>query len=210
MRRDRPRSKTTASSRSSTSRPAAPAASAPRTAPRWRSIHNLDDEALFGRLAIMTEGVERPVIGFYCKECAGAAISLSGLRHDAYPENVRLVELPCLGRVSALHIVEAARLGAAGVFLAGCAEGRCQYRRGDLSAADQVKLAGELLVEAGQSMPLGALAPVRRRPSHRGSPHPPLLRRRGRLRHRRRRPRPRRRLCSIVHGRRGKRGLSGR
>ncbi len=122
--------------------------------PEMAIVHNLDDEALFGRLAIMTEGVDRPVIGFYCKECAGAAISLSGLRHDAYPENVRLVQLPCLGRISALHIAEAARLGAAGVFLAGCAEGRCQYRRGDLSAADQVKLAGELLDEAGQAIPL--------------------------------------------------------
>ncbi len=122
--------------------------------PEMAIVHNLDDEALFGRLAIMTSGVERPVIGFYCKECAGAAISLSGLRHDAYPQTVRLVQLPCLGRVSALHIIEAARLGAAGVFLAGCAEGRCQYRRGDMSAADQVELARELLAEAGQSIPL--------------------------------------------------------
>ena len=76
----------------------------------------------------MTQGVDKPVVGFYCKECAGAAIGLSGQRRDHYPESVRLVELPCLGRVSALHIVEAARLGAAGVFLAGCASGRCQYR----------------------------------------------------------------------------------
>jgi coenzyme F420-reducing hydrogenase delta subunit len=102
----------------------------------------------------MTAGVERPVVGFYCKECAGAAISLSGLRHDRYPENVRLIELPCLGRISALHIVEAARLGAAGVFLAGCAEDRCQYRKGDLSAEEQVGLARELLEEAGMDLPL--------------------------------------------------------
>jgi heterodisulfide reductase subunit A len=122
--------------------------------PEMAIVHNLDDEALFGRLAMMTADVEKPVVGFYCKECAGAAISLSGLRHDPYPENVRLVQLPCLGRVSALHIVEAARLGAAGVFLAGCAEGRCQYRTGDTSALEQVKLAEELLAEAGATMPL--------------------------------------------------------
>ena len=122
--------------------------------PEIAIVHNVEDDAIFGRLAVMSEGVEQPVIGFYCKECAGAAISLSGLRHDPYPENVRLVELPCLGRVSALHIVEAAQLGAAGVFLAGCAEGRCQYRRGDISAAEQVKLAGELLAEAGMTVPL--------------------------------------------------------
>ena len=40
------------------------------------------------------------------------AIGLSGQRRDKYPEGVRLIELPCLGRVSALHIVEAARMGA--------------------------------------------------------------------------------------------------
>ena len=34
--------------------------------------------------------------------------------------------------------LEAARRGAAAVFLAGCAEGRCQYRRGDLSAAENL------------------------------------------------------------------------
>ena len=56
--------------------------------------------------------------------------------------------------MSALHIVEAARLGAAGVFLAGCAEGRCQFRTGDTSAAAQAALAGELLAEAGLAMPL--------------------------------------------------------
>jgi coenzyme F420-reducing hydrogenase delta subunit len=67
---------------------------------------------------------------------------------------VRLIELPCLGRISALHIIEAARLGAAGIFLAGCAEERCQYRTGDLSAEEQIELARELLEEAGTPIPL--------------------------------------------------------
>jgi heterodisulfide reductase subunit A len=122
--------------------------------PEMAIAHNLGDDALFGRLATMTDGVEKPVVGFYCRECAGAAISLSGLRRDQYPENVRLVGLPCLGRVSALHVVEAARLGAAGVFLAGCAEDRCQYRRGDASALEQTRIAEELLAEAGTRIPI--------------------------------------------------------
>ena len=122
--------------------------------PEMAIRHNLSDDALFGRLALMTQGVEKPVVGFYCKECAGAAIGLSGQRRDHYPESVRLVELPCLGRVSALHIVEAARLGAAGVFLAGCASGRCQYRTGDTSAAEQMAIAEELLAASGTPLPL--------------------------------------------------------
>jgi coenzyme F420-reducing hydrogenase delta subunit/NAD-dependent dihydropyrimidine dehydrogenase PreA subunit len=122
--------------------------------PEVAIAHNLSDDALFGRIATMTQGVDKPVVGFYCKECAGAAIGLAGQRRDKYPEGVRLIELPCLGRVSALHIVEAARLGAAGVFLAGCAEGRCQYRTGDTSALEQMTIAGEVLAEGGTPLPL--------------------------------------------------------
>ena len=122
--------------------------------PEVAIAHNLGDEALFGRIALMTQGVENPVVGFYCRECAGAAIGLAGQRRDRYPEHVRLIELPCLGRLSALHIVEAARLGAGGVFLAGCAEGRCQYRSGDASALEQMSLAEELLAAAGTPLPL--------------------------------------------------------
>ncbi len=122
--------------------------------PEMAITHNLSDDSLFGRLALVMEGVEKPVVGFYCRECAGAAIGLSGQRRDRYPESVRLVELPCLGRVSALHIVEAARLGAAGVFLAGCASGRCQYRSGDVSAAEQLAVADELLQASGTPLPL--------------------------------------------------------
>jgi heterodisulfide reductase subunit A len=122
--------------------------------PEVAIAHNLSDDALFGRIAMMTQGVEKPIVGFYCKECAGAAIGLSGQRRDRYPESVRLIELPCLGRVSALHIVEAARLGAAGVFLAGCAEGRCQYRSGDTSALEQMTIAEEVLAGSGTPLPL--------------------------------------------------------
>ena len=65
--------------------------------PEVAIAHNLSDDALFGRIATMTQGVEKPVVGFYCKECAGAAIGLAGQRRDSYPEGVRLIELPCLG-----------------------------------------------------------------------------------------------------------------
>jgi len=126
------------------------AASCPELAIR----HSLDDATVIGRLQVLTAGTDSPVIGFTCAECAAAAFTLSGLRRDPYPERVALIELPCLGRISASHIVEAARLGAAGVFLAGCVEGQCQYLRGDRSAAEQVELAAELVRQAGRTMPV--------------------------------------------------------
>ena len=122
--------------------------------PEVAITHNMGDDAIYGRLATLAAGVDQAVVGFYCQECAGAAISLGGQHRDAYPASVRLVEVPCIGRVSALHIVEAARLGAAGIFLAGCADGRCHYRSGDASATEQKRLAEEALAEAGMAVPL--------------------------------------------------------
>ena len=90
---------------------------------------------------------------------------------------MRLIELPCLGRVSALHIVEAARLGAAGVFLAGCAEGRCQFRdrRHERRRAGRAS-PSELLADAGLALPLELwhLCAVDR--DSVGPAHPPVLR----------------------------------
>jgi F420-non-reducing hydrogenase iron-sulfur subunit len=122
--------------------------------PELAIAHNMGDDAIYGRLATLTQGVDRPIVGFYCGECAGAAITLGGQHRDAYPSSVRLVEVPCIGRVSALHVVEAARLGAAGIFLAGCAEDRCHYRSGDSSAAEQKRVAEEALAEAGMAVPI--------------------------------------------------------
>jgi heterodisulfide reductase subunit A len=122
--------------------------------PEMAVRHHLGHDVLLDKVRILVEGVPDPLVGFYCRECAGVAFSLSGMGHDPYPSSVRMVELPCLGRVSALLLVEAVRLGARGIFLAGCAEGRCQFRSGDASAAEQARQARALLESAGRDVPI--------------------------------------------------------
>jgi F420-non-reducing hydrogenase iron-sulfur subunit len=66
-----------------------------------------------------------------------------------YPTNVKIVKVPCTGRVDIIHMLKAFEHGADGVFIAGCLEGECHYLRGNLRAKQRVAHAKELLDECG-------------------------------------------------------------
>ncbi len=67
----------------------------------------------------------------------------------SYPTNVKIVKVPCTGRVDIIHILKAFENGADGVFVAGCLEGECHYLKGNLRAKKRVGRAQELLNECG-------------------------------------------------------------
>jgi coenzyme F420-reducing hydrogenase delta subunit len=52
-----------------------------------------------------------------------------------YPANVKIVQVPCTGRVSLVNILHAIECGADGVFLSGCLIGDCHYISGNEKAA---------------------------------------------------------------------------
>jgi F420-non-reducing hydrogenase iron-sulfur subunit len=66
-----------------------------------------------------------------------------------YPHNVKIVKVPCTGRVDIIHMLKAFEHGADGVYLAGCLEGECHYLRGNIRAKQRVGHAKELLDECG-------------------------------------------------------------
>ncbi len=66
-----------------------------------------------------------------------------------YPPNVKIIKVPCTGRVDAIHMLKAFESGADGVFVAGCLEGECHYLRGNLRAKKRVAHVKELLEECG-------------------------------------------------------------
>ncbi|RLB73042.1 MAG: hydrogenase iron-sulfur subunit, partial [Deltaproteobacteria bacterium] len=51
-----------------------------------------------------------------------------------YPPNVRLIRLPCSGRINPFYIVKALQHGADGVLVSGCHPGECHYISGNLIA----------------------------------------------------------------------------
>ena len=92
---------------------------------------------------------ERTIIAFFCRECAYAAADATGNARIPLPTTVRSVLVPCTGRVSPLHVLSALAEGADGVFVAGCLEGQCHYREGNLSALDRIAFVQRLLESVG-------------------------------------------------------------
>ena len=92
---------------------------------------------------------ERNIVAFLCRECAYSAADAAGNARTALPPTIRTILVPCTGRVSPLHVLSALAEGADGVYLAGCLEGQCHHRVGNLHALDRVAFLKELLASVG-------------------------------------------------------------
>jgi len=66
-----------------------------------------------------------------------------------YPPDVRIIQVPCTGKVDILHLLTAFEEGADGVFVAGCLEGDCHFIEGNLHAKRRVKRVKEILDKVG-------------------------------------------------------------
>ena len=67
----------------------------------------------------------------------------------SYPTNIKIVKVPCTGRVDVLTMLKAFEAGADGVCVAGCLEGECHFLKGNLRARKRVTYLRELLQELG-------------------------------------------------------------
>ena len=85
------------------------------------------------------------IIAFCCNECSYAAADLAGLSRYAYSPKIKVIRVPCTGRVSSQHIISSFDLGAKGVIVAGCLEGQCHYTDGNINAAKNVEIAKKTL-----------------------------------------------------------------
>lgn len=66
-----------------------------------------------------------------------------------YPGTIRVVRVPCTGKVDILHILRAFEKGADGVYVVGCLEGDCRFENGNLRARKRVEQAREILDAIG-------------------------------------------------------------
>jgi F420-non-reducing hydrogenase iron-sulfur subunit len=95
------------------------------------------------------EPFEPQIVAFSCKYCAYAAADLAGSMRLSYPPNVKIVQLPCTGRIDITHLLKAIEDGADGVYVAGCLEGECHFLQGNFRARKKVEYVKKTLVELG-------------------------------------------------------------
>ena len=62
---------------------------------------------------------EPQIVAYACHYCAYAAADLAGSMRLQYPTNIKIIKLPCTGRIDALHLLRSFEDGADGVFVAG-------------------------------------------------------------------------------------------
>ena len=68
-----------------------------------------------------------------------------------YPPDIKIVRVPCTGKVDLVHILHAFEKGADGVFVVGCLEGDCRFKSGNLRAKKRVAQAKSILDLVGVS-----------------------------------------------------------
>jgi len=88
---------------------------------------------------------EPRIIGFLCNWCAFAGADLAGTTRTTYPSNIRIIRVPCSGRVDPLLVLKAFQQGADAVLIAGCHPGDCHYVQGNYYARRRFALLRQFL-----------------------------------------------------------------
>ena len=97
----------------------------------------------------MSNTFEPEILAFCCNYCAYAAADLAGSMRLEYPPNVKILHVPCTGRLDVLHVLRALEEGVDGVMVAGCLEGNCHFETGNLRARKRMNLAKSILEDVG-------------------------------------------------------------
>ena len=88
---------------------------------------------------------EPKILGFLCRWCSYAGADLAGTSRKKYPANIRIIKIPCSGRIDPLLIIRALRNGFDGVLVSGCHPGDCHYQTGNYRARRRIALTKKFL-----------------------------------------------------------------
>lgn len=89
------------------------------------------------------------IVAFLCNWCSYAGADLAGTSRIQYPPNVRVIRVPCSGRINPFFILASLQHGVDGMLISGCHPGECHYLSGNYSARRKFALLKSLLEHTG-------------------------------------------------------------
>jgi len=74
------------------------------------------------------------IVAFVCNWCTYAGADLTGTSRIKYAPNVKILRLPCTGRIDFMLLMKAFTEGADGIIVSGCHPNDCHYTSGNFHA----------------------------------------------------------------------------
>ncbi len=108
-----------------------------------------DRSAIDGPDASPAGKFEPRITAFVCNWCTYTGADLAGTSRLHMATNVRIIRLPCTGRIDPLFIIKAFERGADGVIVSGCHPADCHYTSGNYHARRRFTVFRELAVFLG-------------------------------------------------------------
>ena len=97
----------------------------------------------------MKEEREVKILAFLCNWCSYQGANLAGVSRIQYPPNIRVIRVPCSGRIRPEFIIKSLQEGWDGVLISGCHPGDCHYIEGNYYARRKFNMAKNLLAFLG-------------------------------------------------------------
>ncbi len=89
------------------------------------------------------------IVAFLCNWCSYAGADLAGMSRLAYPAAIKIVRVPCSGRVDPMFVIKSFEQGADLVLVSGCHPGDCHYTSGNYHARRKLLAFRELMTVLG-------------------------------------------------------------
>ena len=100
---------------------------------------------MLAKQAVQSETWTPTIVAFLCNWCSYAGADLAGTGRQQYPPGIKVIRVPCSGRINPLYIIKALCDGADGVMVSGCHPGDCHYTSGNYYARRRMTLLFSML-----------------------------------------------------------------
>lgn len=114
------------------------------------SRKGVSNQDIFKQIKIKEPLHQKPTLAvFICDWSLRANEDLELL--ESYPQNVRVIHIPCTGRIDPQMALSALRSGINGVLVCGCKPGECHFKRGTYVSAGKISMLHEMFEQANSN-----------------------------------------------------------